>query len=346
MGPLRGLGSRDAQDKGQEETVPPELPPPVDPVPGPITTKIRAFGFEGKGLGAINRLLDERVAGVDLYGISTDVRQLESLSSNRRILVHIPKEGRPQWSGSFRNLIEGSKDETTETLVKALRGADLVFVALELGGRTGTRAASDVARLARELNRPGPLVVGIATLPFAFEGPNRMRTALQSFEQLRGSVDTLITISGDRLLKLIPRVPSRAASEIASQVLARAIRGITEIITRPGLVSLDFNDLRTIMKDGGVALIGIGESESENRAEDAVLEAINSPLLNVDIGGATGALINVTGGPDMTVSEAQKAAEVVQKAISPQARIIWGAAIDQSMGKAIRVLIIVTGLEP
>jgi cell division protein FtsZ len=143
----------------------------------------------------------------------------------------------------------------------------------------------------------------------------------------------------------VPRLPIQTAFKVADSVLARAIRGIAEIITRPGLVNLDFNDLRTIMKGGGVALIGIGESESDNRAEDAVLEAINSPLLHVDIAGATGALINVTGGPDMTVSEAQKAAEVVQKTISPTARIIWGAAVDPTMQSTIRVMLVVTGVK-
>jgi len=164
-------------------------------------------------------------------------------------------------------------------------------------------------------------------------------------ERLREVIDTVITIPNDRLLELVPRLPIQTAFKVADSVLARAIRGITEIITRPGLVNLDFNDLRTIMKGGGVALIGIGESESENRAEDAVLEAINSPLLHVDIAGATGALINVTGGPDMTVSEAQKAAEVVQKTISPTARIIWGAAVDPTMQSTIRVMLVVTGVK-
>ena len=221
----------------------------------------------------------------------------------------------------------------------------MVFITLGLGGGTGTGSAPVVAQLAKDANGGNPLTIAVCTLPFTSEGLVRAENALWGLERLQSSIDTVITIPNDRLLELVPRLPIQTAFKVADSVLARAIRGITEIITRPGLVNLDFNDLRTIMKGGGVALIGIGESESDNRAEDAVLEAIHSPLLRVDIAGATGALINVTGGPDMTVSEAQKAAEVVSKAIAPNARIIWGAAVDPTMQSTIRVMLVVTGVK-
>jgi cell division protein FtsZ len=198
-----------------------------------------------------------------------------------------------------------------------------------------------VAKIAKD---QGALVIGVVTLPFKAEGIVRMENAEWGLEQLRTNADTVIVVPNDKLLELVPRLALNAAFKVADEVLMRSIKGISEIITKPGLVNLDFADLRTIMKGGGVAMIGLGESDEDTRAQDAVNEALNSPLLEVDVSGATGALINVTGGPDMTVSEAERVVEEVHNRINPNARIIWGAAVDPALERTLRVMVVLTGV--
>jgi len=326
------------------------IPPPtnddaeLEAVLASLKTNIKVVGCGGGGCNTINRLAEEGLAGSDMIACNTDAQHLLAIHAPKKILLG-RRLTRGLGAGALPQVGEAAAHEAEDELKKALAGSDMVFITLGLGGGTGTGSASVVAQVAKDANGGQPLTIAVCTLPFASEGLVRTENAMWGLEKLRSVIDTVITIPNDRLLELVPRLPIQTAFKVADSVLARAIRGITEIITRPGLVNLDFNDLRTIMKGGGVALIGIGESESENRAEDAVLEAIHSPLLHVDIAGATGALINVTGGPDMTVSEAQKAAEVVQKAISPTARIIWGAAVDPTMQSTIRVMLVVTGVK-
>jgi cell division protein FtsZ len=325
-------------------------PPPTDDdaeleaVLASLKTNIKVVGCGGGGCNTINRLAEEGLSGVDMVACNTDAQHLLAIHAPKKILLG-RRLTRGLGAGAIPTVGEQAAHEAEEEITKALQNSDMVFITLGLGGGTGTGSATVVSELAKAANGGNPLTIAVCTLPFASEGLVRAENAMWGLERLRQSIDTVITIPNDRLLELVPRLPIQTAFKVADSVLARAIRGITEIITKPGLVNLDFNDLRTIMKGGGVALIGIGESESDNRAEDAVLEAINSPLLRVDIAGATGALINVTGGPDMTVSEAQKAAEVVQKAISPTARIIWGAAVDPTMQATIRVMLVVTGVK-
>jgi cell division protein FtsZ len=328
-----------------------EAPPPpsgddaeLEAVLASLKTNIKVVGCGGGGCNTINRLTEEGLSGADMLACNTDAQHLLTIHAAKKILLG-RKLTRGLGAGALPQVGEQAAKEAEEELKRSLGNSDMVFITLGLGGGTGTGSAPVVAQCARDANGGTPLTIAVCTLPFASEGLVRGENAMWGLERLRSTVDTVITIPNDRLLELVPRLPIQTAFKVADSVLARAIRGITEIITRPGLVNLDFNDLRTIMKGGGVALIGIGESESENRAEDAVLEAINSPLLHVDIAGATGALINVTGGPDMTVSEAQKAAEVVQKSISPTARIIWGAAVDPTMQSTIRVMLVVTGVK-
>ncbi len=309
-----------------------------------LKTNIKVVGCGGGGCNTINRLSEEGLAGAEMIACNTDAQHLLAIHAPKKILLG-RRLTRGLGAGAIPQVGEQAAREAEDEIKKALKDSDMVFITLGLGGGTGTGSAGVVAQLAKETNGGDALTIAVCTLPFASEGLVRGENAAWGLEKLRQSIDTVITIPNDRLLELVPRLPIQTAFKVADSVLARSIRGITEIITRPGLVNLDFNDLRTIMKGGGVALIGIGESESENRAEDAVLEAINSPLLKVDIGGATGALINVTGGPYMTVSEAQKAAEVVQKAVSPTARIIWGAAVDPTMQNTIRVMLVVTGVK-
>ncbi len=329
----------------------PEAPPPpsnddaeLEAVLASLKTNIKVVGCGGGGCNTINRLAEEGLAGADMMACNTDAQHLLTIHAPKKILLG-RRLTRGLGAGALPQVGEQAAREAEDEIKKALGNSDMVFITLGLGGGTGTGSAPVVAQCAKDANGGNPLTIAVCTLPFASEGLVRGENAMWGLERLRSTIDTVITIPNDRLLELVPRLPIQTAFKVADSVLTRAIRGITEIITRPGLVNLDFNDLRTIMKGGGVALIGIGESESDNRAEDAVLEAINSPLLHVDIAGATGALINVTGGPDMTVSEAQKAAEVVQKTISPTARIIWGAAVDPTMQSTIRVMLVVTGVK-
>src|SRR5882762_2087631 len=234
--------------------------------------------------------------------------------------------------------------EAEEELRAIVQGSDIVFVTCGLGGGTGTGSCGYVARLAKEM---GALTIAVVTLPFRGEGKLRMESAEWGLERLRDAADTVITIPNDKLLDLVPRQSLNLAFKFADEVLMRSIKGLTEIITKPGLVNLDFNDVKTIMKGGGVAMIGLGESQAvgDNRAVEAIEEAINSPLLEVDVSTAHGVLINVTGGNDMTISEAERVAEVVQSKVSPTARIIWGATVDPSLEHTLRVMLVATGVK-
>ncbi|MGD0718458.1 MAG: cell division protein FtsZ [Thermoplasmata archaeon] len=308
-----------------------------------LKTTIKVIGCGGGGCNTINRLTEQGLTGTVTIACNTDAQHLLTVHADRKILLG-RRLTRGLGAGALPDVGERAAQEASDDLKGVLANSDMVFITLGLGGGTGTGSAPIVAEIAKA-SGSDPLTIAVATLPFTSEGLMRTEYAVAGLERLSSVVDTVITIPNDRLLELVPRLPVQTAFKVADSVLASAIRGITEVITRPGLVNLDFNDLRTILRGGGVALIGMGESESDNRAEDAVMEAINSPLLRVDIAGATGALINVTGGPDMTVSEAQKASEVVQRTISPNARIIWGANIDPTMQATIRVMLVVTGVK-
>ncbi len=308
-----------------------------------LKTNIKVVGCGGGGSNTINRLSEEGLAGADLFACNTDAQHLLTINAQHKVLLG-RRCTRGLGAGALPSVGEQAAREAEEDLKKYLSGADMVFVTLGLGGGTGTGSAPVVAELSKQVNQGNCLVMAVATLPFSSEGEVRMENALQGLQRLSTVVDTVITVPNDKLLELVPRLPLASAFKVADSVLANAIKGITEIITKPGLVNLDFNDLKTIMHGGGVALIGLGSSDSENRAEDAVNEALNSPLLKVDVKNAHGALVNVTGGPDMTISEAQKVAQVVQKAISPTARIIWGATIDQTMTGTIRCMVVLTGV--
>ncbi|MGI0055284.1 MAG: cell division protein FtsZ [Thermoplasmata archaeon] len=308
-----------------------------------LRVNIKVVGCGGGGSNTINRLSEEGLAEAETIACNTDAQHLLTIHSNRKLLLG-RRLTRGLGAGALPDIGERAAMEVQDELKNLLKNADMVFITLGLGGGTGTGSAPVVAASAKA-SGTDPLVIAVCTLPFTSEGNLREENALAGLDRLRSVVDTVITIPNDRLLELVPRLPVQTAFKVADSVLARSIRGITEIITRPGLVNLDFNDLRTILKGGGVALIGIGESESDTRAEDAVNEAIHSPLLKVDITGATGALVNVTGGPDMTVGEAARVAEVVQKTLAPNARIIWGAAIDPTMQHTIRVMLVVTGVK-
>ncbi|MEM0129174.1 MAG: cell division protein FtsZ [Thermoplasmata archaeon] len=308
-----------------------------------LRVNIKVVGCGGGGSNTVNRLSEEGMTEVETIACNTDAQHLLTIHANRKVLLG-RRLTRGLGAGALPDIGEKAALEATDELKSVLKGADMVFITCGLGGGTGTGSAPVVAQVAKG-SGSDPLTLAVCTLPFASEGVVRHENAMAGLERLRSSVDTVITIPNDRLLELVPRLPLQAAFKVADSVLARSIRGIAEMITKPGLVNLDFNDLRTILRGGGVALIGIGESESDNRAEDAIHEAIHSPLLSVDIAGATGALVNVTGGPDMSVGEAAKVAEIVQKALDPKARIIWGATIDPTMEHTLRVMLVVTGVK-
>ena len=306
-----------------------------------LKTNIKIIGCGGAGCNTISRLVEEGITGAELIAANTDAQHLLITKAPRKILLG-RRCTRGLGAGAKPQIGEEAAREAEEEIRKVLMGADIVFITCGLGGGTGTGSAPFIASIAKEMNA---LTIAIVTYPFKAEGQHRMQNAEYGLKRLRTVADTVIVIPNDKLLEIVPRLSLAAAFKVADEVLMRAIKGITEIITKPGLVNLDFNDLKTIMKGGGVAMIGLGEGEGEDRAAEAIEEALNSPLIDVDISSATGALINVTGGPDMTISEAEKVAEEVQKRISPNATIIWGAAIDPTLEKKLRVMLVITGVK-
>jgi len=306
-----------------------------------LKTCIKIFGCGGGGCNTINRIVEAGIPGVSLYACNTDAQHLLAIHSPRKILLG-RRLTRGLGAGAIPHIGEEAARESEEELKAAINGADICFVTCGLGGGTGTGAAAVVSKMAKEM---GALTIGIVTLPFRAEGIVRMENAEWGLEQMRRCADTVIVVPNDKLLELVPRLALNAAFKVADEVLMRSIKGISEIITKPGLVNLDFNDLKTIMKGGGVAMIGLGEADEDNRALESVNEALNSPLLEVDVSDANGALVNVTGGPDMTVSEAERVVEEVHNRINANARIIWGAAIDPALEHTIRVMVVLTGVK-
>jgi len=306
-----------------------------------LRTNIKIVGCGGGGCNTVNRIVEEGIAGADMFALNSDAQHLLAIHSPHKILIG-RRATRGLGAGSVPQVGEECALEAEDEIRQSLQAADIVFVTAGLGGGTGTGSAPVVARIARDM---GALTIAIVTQPFAAEGVVRMQNAEYGMDRLTDVADTVIVIPNDKLLEIVPRLALNAAFKVADEILMRAIKSIVEIITKVGLVNLDFADLKTIMKGGGVAMIGLGESDSENRSEEAVEEAINSPLLEVDITDASGALINVVGGEDMTVTEAEKVANIVNSRINPQARIIWGAQIDPTLDHTIRVMLVVTGVK-
>ena len=306
-----------------------------------LKTNIKIVGVGGAGSNTIDRLVEAGIMGAELYAANTDAQHLLTIRSPHKILLG-RRCTRGLGAGAIPQIGEEAAREAEEDIKNALQGADMVFVTCGLGGGTGTGGSPFIASIAKDM---GALTIAICTLPFRAEGAVRMENAEYGLEKLRNFSDTVITIPNDKLIELVPRLSLNAAFKVADEVLMRSIKGITEVITKPGLVNLDFNDIKTVMKGGGVAMIGLGEGDSEARAEEAIEQAINSPLIDVDISGATGALVNVVGGNDMTVSEAEKAAELVAAKISPNARIIWGATVDPALEHKIRAMVVITGVK-
>ena len=302
---------------------------------------IKVVGCGGSGNNTINRMTEVGIVGVDTIAINTDAQDLLYTTANKKILIG-REATRGMGAGSDPRLGEEAARENEADIKKSLSNCDMVFVTCGLGGGTGTGSAPVVGEIAKKL---GALTVGVVTMPFSMEGNRRYENALMGLEKMEQFTDTLIVIPNDKLLELAPDLPLHTAFKVADEILTNAVKGIAELVTKAGLVNLDFADIRAVMKGGGVALIGVGESDTENRAVEAVEKAISNPLLDVDISGANGALINVIGGEDMTLDEARKVVEAVSEKLDEDARIIWGAQIYKDMEKTVRTMLIVTGVK-
>jgi len=306
-----------------------------------LTTTIKVIGCGGAGTNTISRCVEAGITGAELVAVNTDAQHLLMTRSPKKVLIgrHLT---RGLGAGSLPQIGEDAAKESEQDLRNAIGHSDMVFVTCGLGGGTGTGSAPIVAKVAREA---GALTIGVVTLPFSVEGFIRMENAENGLNNLRNVCDTVIVIPNDKLLDIVPNLSLNAAFKVADEVLMRSIKGITEMITTPGLVNLDFADLKTVMKRGGVAMIGLGEAEGENKAVNAVVEALNSPLLEVDISEATGALVNVTGGEDMTISEAERVVEEIYSRVDPNARIIWGTTVNPDIKRSIRAMLVITGVK-
>lgn len=302
---------------------------------------IKVIGAGGAGNNTVNRIAEVGVAGCEIIAVNTDAQDLLYTTADKKILI-----GRDMTqglgAGSIPKIGEESARESEHELKEALTGSDMVFITCGLGGGTGTGSAPVIGEVAKKV---GALTVAIVTIPFTMEGMRRYENAIVGLEKLESIVDTLIVIPNDKLLELAPDLPMHTAFKVADEILTNAVKGIAELVTKAGLVNLDFADIRAVMGKGGVALIGVGESDSENRAIEAVEKAIQNPLLNVDISGANGALINVIGGTDMTLDEARKVVETVSNRLDEDARVIWGAQISEDMSSTIRAMLIITGVK-
>ncbi|HKL29465.1 MAG TPA: cell division protein FtsZ [Natrialbaceae archaeon] len=306
-----------------------------------LETNITVVGCGGAGSNTIDRMFEEGIHGAKMVAANTDVQHLVDIEADEKILMGEDKTG-GRGAGSLPQVGEEAALETQEEIYESIEGSDMVFVTAGLGGGTGTGAAPVVAKAARE---SGALTISIVTTPFTAEGEVRRTNAEAGLERLRDVSDTVIVVPNDRLLDSVGKLPVRQAFKVSDEVLMRSVKGITELITKPGLVNLDFADVRTVMERGGVAMIGLGESDSEAKASDSVKSALRSPLLDVDISSATSALVNVTGGSDMSIEEAEGVVEEIYDRIDPDARIIWGTSIDETLEGSMRTMIVVTGVE-
>ncbi len=304
---------------------------------------IKVIGVGGGGGNAINRMIEENVKGVEFIAANTDVQALKN-SKAETVIQLGPKYTRGLGAGSQPEVGQKSAEESDQAIQEALQGADMVFITAGMGGGTGTGAAPIVAKIAKDL---GALTVGVVTRPFSFEGPKRGRFAAEGISMLKENVDTLLIISNNRLLEVVDKkTPMLEAFREADNVLRQGVQGISDLITAPGYVNLDFADVKTVMADQGTALMGIGVASGEERVVEATKKAISSPLLETSIDGAEQVLLNITGGLDMTLFEAQDASDIVAHAATGDVNIILGTSINEELGDEIRVTVIATGIDP
>lgn len=304
--------------------------------------RIKVIGAGGGGSNAVNRMIEEGLMGVEFVAVNTDAQAL--LLSNAPTRVRIgDKLTRGLGAGGDPEIGRKAAEESAEDLYEVLKGSDMVFIAAGIGGGTGTGSSPVIAQIAKEV---GALTIGVVTRPFTFEGAKRSQSAEKGIAELKEHVDTLIVIPNDRLLQIADKRASlQDAFKLADDVLRQGIQGISELITVPGLINLDFADVRTIMSEGGAALMAVGRASGEERARSAAEQAISSNLLDIRIDGARGILFNVTGGPDLSLFEVNQAAAIIKETAHPDVNLIFGAVIDPSMGDDLRVTVIATGFD-
>jgi cell division protein FtsZ len=307
---------------------------------GSYLAVIKVVGIGGGGSNAVTRMVESGMSGVEFVAVNTDAQAL--LMTESDVKIHIGSQAtRGLGAGADPRVGAAAAQESRDELKEALKGADMIFVTAGEGGGTGTGGAPVVAEIGREL---GALTVGVVTRPFTFEGRMRAGQAEEGVQNLRDNVDTLIVIENERLLQVVePTTPVTEAFRMVDDILRQGVQGITDLITVPGLINLDFADVRTIMRDAGSAMMGIGVAEGENRSIEAARAAISSPLLETSLDGATGILLNITGGSELGLAEVDEAAQVVTAAADANANVIFGAVIDDSMGDSVRVTAIATG---
>ncbi len=303
--------------------------------------RIKVVGIGGSGKNAVNHMVNSKVRGVEFIAINTDAQDLHNSQAKRKI--HIGKNvTRGLGAGMNPELGKRAAEETKEEITEALKGADMIFLACGMGGGTGTGSAPIVAKVAKEV---GALTVAVVTKPFFFEGQQRMRFAEQGIEELKKSVDAIIIIPNDRILNTIAKdTTAKQAFELCDEILKQAVEGISDLITTPGVINVDFADIRAILDNAGSALMGIGTASGEKRAEEAAKAAINSPLLDLSIHGAKGVLFSIAGGDDLTMFEIQDAAKIITESVDPNAKIIFGTVRDEKIKKnEVRVTVIASG---
>ncbi len=304
--------------------------------------RIKVVGVGGGGSNAVNRMIEEGLSGIEFVAVNTDAQALLLSDAPTRVRIG-DKLTRGLGAGGNPEVGQKAAEESADDLYEVLRGSDMVFIAAGIGGGTGTGAAPVIAQIAKEI---GALTIGVVTRPFTFEGAKRAQTAESGIAKLKEQVDTLIVIPNDRLLQIADKRASlQEAFRIADDVLRQGIQGISELITVPGLINLDFADVRTIMSEGGAALMAVGRASGEDRARVAAEQAISSHLLDITIDGARGILFNVTGGSDLSLFEVNQAAAIIKETAHPDVNLIFGAVIDPSMGDELRVTVIATGFE-
>ena len=303
--------------------------------------KICVVGTGGGGNNTVSRLTEIGIEGAETISMNTDAQDLFYSIADKKILIGRNTCG-GLGAGGMPEVGEECAEESDEDIKETLEGADMVFVTCGMGGGTGTGSAPVIAKMAKKI---GALTIAVATMPFSAEGLRRRENAETGLEKIQSAADTVIVIPNDKLLEVAPNLPINKAFMVADELLGRAVKGITELITKPGLVSLDFADIRSIMMGSGMAMIGMGESDSGDRAIESVHEALNSPLLDLDISNAKGALINISGSSDLTLNEAEKVVQIVADELDPDANIIWGTQIQEELQNTIRTTIVVAGVK-
>ncbi len=314
----------------------------IEKIADQLNVCIKLVGCGGAGCNTVNRCIADGLGGIQMLAINTDAKHLLTIKSPKKILIG-KTTTRGLGAGARPEVGEKAAMENEPEIKEWLKDSQIVFVTAGMGGGTGTSSSSVVARLAKEMRA---LTVGVVTLPFRSEGELRMENAMAGLSRLSKACDTTIVIPNDTLIELVPNLPVQAAFKVADELLLQTIKGLTDMLTRAGLVNVDYADLKTILNEGGVSLIGVGEAEGKpiERVEDAVEEALNSPLLGkIDLRDARGALVRIVGGPDMNIEEAAKAAEIITGRIKPESRLIWGCSVEPEMQNRIKVLLIVTG---